>query len=210
MAVTTTPSNTVLGMTPGQAMGVAGLIQTYAASQYQEAQAINQQTGYLVAARDTLATAEVRADMADLYATVQAGRVLQKANQEAMNWKIAGNTLLKNLRSANATARARAAASGVDIGSGSVVAGQTQNVQNVMRDVSVADLNALTAQVLGFEDATAMLQSNDYQNFINLFQAQRQAGQYETAATAARKTGGLLADITLSRGVYDAGKILTT
>jgi len=209
MAVTTTPSNTVLGMTTGQAMGVAGLIQTYAASEYQRAQAINQQTGYLVAARDTLATAEVRADMADLYATVQAGRVLQKANQEAMNWKIAGNTLLKNLRSANATARARAAASGVDIGSGSVVAAQTQNTQNVMRDVSVADLNALTAQVLGFEDATAMLQSNDYQNFINLFQAQRQAGQYETAAASARSTGGLLANITLGRGIQDAGKVLT-
>lgn len=198
-----------MGITAGQAMGVAGLINSYAASQYQQAQSINQQTSYLVAARDTLATAEVRADMADLYATVQSGRVLQKANQEAMNWKIAGNSLLKNLRSANATARARAAASGVDIGSGSVVAAQTQNTQNVMRDVSVADLNALTAQVLGFEDATAMLQSNEYQNFINMFQAQRQAGQYETAAASARSTGGLLANITLGQGLTAAGKILT-
>lgn len=196
-------------MTTGQAMGVAGLINSYAASQYQEAQAINQQTNYLVAARDTLATAEVRADMADLYAQVQSGRTLQKANQEAVNWQIAGNTLLKNLRSANATARARAAANGVDIGSGSVLATQTQNTQNVMRDVSIADLNALTAQVLGFEDATAMLQSTDYQNLINTFQAQRQAGQYNSAAASARSTGGLLANITLGQGLAAAGKLLT-
>ena len=36
----------------GTAMGVAGLINSYAASQYQQAQAINQQTSYLVAARE--------------------------------------------------------------------------------------------------------------------------------------------------------------
>ena len=192
----------------GTAMGVAGLINSYAASQYQQAQAINQQTSYLVAARDTLATAEVRADMADLYSQVQMGRTLQKANQEALNWKIAGNTLLKSLRSANATARARAAANGVDIGSGSIVATQAQNTQNVMRDVSVADLNGLTAQVLGFEDATAMMQSTQYQNFINLYQAQRQAGQYNTAAASARSTGGLLANITLGQGLTTAGKVL--
>jgi hypothetical protein len=40
-----------------------------------------------------------------------------------------------------------------------------------MRDVGISDLNALTARVLGFEDATAMLQSTEYQNTLNLYSA---------------------------------------
>jgi hypothetical protein len=68
-----------------------------------------------------------------------------------------------------------------------------------MRDVGIADLNALTARVLGFEDASAMLESTDYQNMLNLYSARSQAGQLTFAGSSARKTGGILANATLLR-----------
>jgi hypothetical protein len=181
----------------------AGLIASYAASQAQLAAGIQQQTGYLLQARDNLAVAEVRAEMSDQYAQIQAGRILKKAQVEAQNYQIAGNQLLKNLRATNATARARAAASGVAFGEGSAAAIQRENVQATMFDVGIADLNALTARVLGFEDASAMIQSTDYQNFLNVFAAQRQAGQFTQAGKAARQQAGLLAGATLTRGAIE-------
>ena len=181
----------------------AGLISSYAASQAQLAAGIQQQTGYLLQARDNLAVAEIRAEMSDQYAQIQAGRMLKKAEVEAQNYQIAGNQLLKNLRATNATARARAAASGVAFGEGSAAAIQRENVQATMFDVGIADLNALTARVLGFEDASAMIQSTDYQNFLNVFAAQRQAGQFTQAGKAARQQAGLLAGATLTRGAIE-------
>jgi hypothetical protein len=187
----------------GMIVAGAGLISSYAASQAQLAAGIQQQTGYFLQARDNLAVAEVRAEMSDQYAQIQAGRMLKKAEIEARNYQIAGNQLLKNLRATNATARARAAASGVAFGEGSAAAIQRENVQATMFDVGIADLNALTARVLGFEDASAMIQSTDYQNFLNVFAAQRQAGQYTQAGKAARQQAGLLSGATLTRGMID-------
>ena len=149
-------------VTAGQVTGVAAIISAYGASEAQKAAAINQQTSYMLQARDTLAVAEVRAEMSEQYATIQAGRTLKRAEMEAQNYTIAGNSLLKNMRATNAAMRARAAASGVVLGEGSVQAVQRENVAATMRDVGIADLNALTARVLGFEDASAMLQSTDY------------------------------------------------
>jgi hypothetical protein len=191
------------GVSGGMIVAGAGLISSYAASQAQLAAGIQQQTGYLLQARDNLAVAEVRAEMSDQYAQIQAGRMLKKAQVEAQNYQIAGNQLLKNLRATNATARARAAASGVAFGEGSAAAIQRENVQATMFDVGIADLNALTARVLGFEDAAAMIQSTDYQNFLNVFAAQRQAGQYTQAGKAARQQAGLLANATLTRGAIE-------
>lgn len=188
------------------AYAAAGLITAYGQAQAQEAAAINQQTGYMVSARDALVVAEVRADMSEQYAAVQMGRTLKRAEIEATNYQIAGNTLLKNLRATNASMRARAAASGVAYGEGSTAAVATQNTRNVMQDVAVADLNALTARVFGFEDASAMMQSTQYQNFLNEYTAQRQAGQYELAGSSARSQGGLLANYTLVRGGIDFAK----
>ena len=187
----------------GMIVAGAGLIASYGAAQAQLAAGIQQQTGYLLQARDNLAVAEVRAEMSDQYAQIQAGRMLKKAQVEAQNYQIAGNQLLKNLRATNATARARAAASGVAFGEGSAAAIQRENVQATMFDVGIADLNALTARVLGFEDAAAMIQSTDYQNFLNVFAAQRQAGQFTQAGKAARQQAGLLAGATLTRGAVD-------
>jgi len=194
-------------VTPGQVVGIAGLIGAYGEAEAQKAAAINQQTSYLLQARDTLAVAEIRADMADQYATIQAGRTLKKAEIEAQNYTIAGNTLLKNMRATNAAVRARAAASGVVLGEGSVQAVQRENVAATMRDVGIADLNALTARVLGFEDASAMLESTDYQNMLNLYSARSQAGQLSFAGASARKTGGILANATLARAGVEYLKV---
>lgn len=194
-------------ITPGQAVGVAGVIGAYGEAEAQKAAAINQQTSYLLQARDTLAVAEVRADMAEQYATIQAGRTLKKAEIEAQNYQIAGNSLLKNMRATNAAIRARAAASGVVLGEGSVQAVQRENVAATMRDVGISDLNALTARVLGFEDASAMLESTDYQNMLNLYSARSQAGQLTFAGASARKTGGILAGATLARAGIEYLKV---
>jgi hypothetical protein len=188
-----------MAITTGQALGIAGVIGAYGESQAQKAAAINQQTSYLLQARDTLAVAEVRADMSEQYSTIQAGRTIKKAELEAQNYQIAGNSLLKNMRATNAAIRARAAASGVVLGEGSVQAVQRENVAATMRDVGIADLNALTARVLGFEDASAMLESTDYQNMLNLYSARSQAGQLTFAGSSARKTSGILANATLLR-----------
>ncbi len=161
---------------------------------------------YLLQARDNLTVAEVRADMSDQYAQIQAGRMLKKAEIEARNYQIAGNTLLRNARVTNAALRARAAASGVAFGEGSTAAVQLENTRSVLFDVNIAELNALTAQALGYEDAAAMIQSTDYQNFLNVFAAQRQAGQYEQAGRAARQAGSLLAGATLTRGAVEFGQ----
>lgn len=196
-------------MDPGQMYGVAGLISSYGQAEAQRAASIQNQTAFMLQARDTLAIANVRSEFSEIYANIQAGRLLKKAEIEAQNYTIAGNTLLKNMRAANATIRARAAASGVAYGEGSAAAVQRENVAATMRDVGIADLNSLTARVLGFEDATAMLQSNDIQNIMDQFTAKRQSGQYEMAGTAARDQGGLMAGATLFEGAMSAAKLIT-
>lgn len=193
-------------ITPGQMNAVSGLVAAYGASEAQKAQGIQQQTAYLLQARDTLAIAEVRAEMDGIYTAIQAGRTLQKAEIEARNYQIAGNTLLRDMRRTNASMRARMAASGVAVGEGSAAALQRENVAATYRDVGIADLNALTAKVMGFEDATAMLQSNEYQSILNLYSARRQAGQYSQAGSAARQQGGLLAGATLLQGGLEFAK----
>jgi hypothetical protein len=198
-----------MAITQGQMYGVAGLISAYGQAEAQKAAGIQQQTAYLLQARDSLAIAGVRAEMDTLYSSIQAGRTLKKAEIEAQNYTIAGNTLLKNMRATNAAVRARMAASGVAIGEGSAAAIQRENVAATMRDVGIADLNALTARVLGFEDAAAMFQSTEMQNTLNMFAAERQAGQYTQAGTAARQQAGLLAGFTLAEaGIKGAQTIM--
>jgi len=189
------------GQTDKETLSYAGLINAYGAAQAQAAASINQQTGYLLQARDTLFLSGIRADMSEQYGAIQAGRTLKRAEMEAQNYTIAGNTLLKNMRATNASARARAAANGVVINEGSNLGIQNENVAATMRDVGISDLNALAARVLGFEDATAMIQSTGYQNTVARYSAKSQASQYDAAATSARSTGGLLSNATL----VDAG-----
>lgn len=197
-----------MALTDGQVTGIAGFIAAYGQAQAQQAAAIQQQTGYLLQARNTLAVAEVNAQYSQQYAQIQSGRLLKRAEIEARNYEIAGNALLKNMRATNAAVRARAAASGIDYAGGSAQGIQNRNVEETMFDVGIADLNALTARVMGFEDASAMMQSAEVQNTLNLFSARQQSGQYQQAGSAARQTGGLLANATLVQGALDAYKTI--
>lgn len=188
----------------GYAMAAGSLLNAYASGQASQAAAIQQQTSMILQARDTLAVANVRAQYSEQYAYVQAGRTLKRAEIEAQNFTIAGNQLLKNLRSTNAAARARAAANGVSLSSGSIAAVQQQNVAATMRDVDVADFNALAARVYGFEDASAMIESTQIQNVINDFTAKRGVTEAETTGAAGVKNAGLLSDIKLINTGVDA------
>jgi len=184
----------------------AGLLTSIGSGLAQEAAAINQQTGLMVNAINTLAIANVRADQEERYAAIQAGRLLKRADIESLNYKMAGNALLRNLEKANATARARAAAHGVAFNEGSAAFVQDANTAATFRDVGVTDYNALMARVLGFEDASSMLTNSQIQAQITRSSAALQAGQYETAAKAARATGGLLATATITDGLTKFAK----
>jgi hypothetical protein len=194
-----------MAMTPAMYTAGAGLLTAYASSQAKQAEAISQQTSFLLQARNSLEVANVRADLDAEYGAIQAGRLLQKAKTEELNWKIAGNTLLKRERESNAAVRARAAANGIDYGGGSALAIQQQNTRATLMDVGVADLNALAARVLGFEDASAMLESTQIQNIMNRYAAGAQAGQYTQAAAASKRTGGLMSTYTLGAGLVNFG-----
>jgi hypothetical protein len=170
------------------------VLSAYASGQLGQAAAIQQQTGALLQARDNLAIAEVRADYSEQYAAIQSGRTLKRADIEATNYKIAGNQLLRNLRSANASARARAAANGVQLGSGSIEAIQRENTAATLRDVDMADFNAMAARVFGFEDASAMMESNQIQNILDIYGAQGNLKQAEFGGAAGVKQAGLLAN----------------
>jgi|TARA_R110000868_G_scaffold5950_6_gene34645 hypothetical protein len=194
-----------MAITPAMLTAGAGLVTAYGASQAKLAESINQQTGYLLQARNALEVANVRADLDAEYGAIQAGRILQKAKIEEMNWKVAGNTLLRRERESNAAVRARAAANGIDYGGGSALAIQQQNTQATLMDVGVADFNALAARVLGFEDASAMLESTAIQNIMNKYGAAAQAGQYQQAAAATKRTGGLMSTYTLGSAAVNFG-----
>ncbi len=182
-------------------MSGAGLLNAYASGQAGKAAAIWQQTSYLLQARNALAIAEIRGDYDEQYAMIQAGRTLKKAEIEATNYKMAGNQILKNVRNANSAARARAAANGVQLGSGSIEAVQRENTAAGLRDVAVSDLNALAAKVFGFEDASAMIESSQIQNIMNRYAAATNSQQMELAGSAGIKQAGLLSNAKL----FDAG-----
>lgn len=194
MATAPTPAPSPMA---GYATAAGSLLNAYAASEASKAAAINQQTGLLLQARDALAVANVRAQYSEQYTAIQAGRTLKKAEIEAQNYTIAGNQLLKNLRSTNASLRARAAANGVSLASGSISDIQQQNVDATMRDVAVADFNSLAARVFGFEDASAMMESTQIQNIINDYTAKQGYMQAELTGAAGVKSAGLLANARL-------------
>lgn len=195
-----------MAMTPGQIQAVAGLVGGIGEAYAQKAQAIQTQTANLLQANDTLFIQEVQAQQSDLYNMVQVGRKLEASKREAMGYKMMGNAIARDMRKANASARARAAASGVAFGEGSAAAVEQQNINQAMQDIGVADMNALSALVFGFEDVTAMIESTKNQNMLNEYAASRQAAQYRMAGSAARSTGGLLAGQTLLKTGIEFGK----
>lgn len=204
------PTTTQTNPAAGYALAGAGILNAYASGQAGMAAAINQQTGMMLQARDALAVANVRSEYAEQYAAIQAGRTLKKAEIEAQNYTIAGNQLLRNMRATNASIRARAAANGVALGSGSFDAMQQQNVNATMRDVAVADFNALAARVFGFEDASAMMESTQIQNILNNYTAQRGVESSELAGAAGVRSAGLLSNVQLTNAAITGLRTIKT
>jgi cysteine sulfinate desulfinase/cysteine desulfurase-like protein len=189
-----------MAMSPGQMNAASGFVASIGEAYAQKAQAIQTQTANLLQANDTLFIQEVQAQQSDLYNMVQIGRKLESSKREALGYKLMGNNIARDMRKANASARARAAASGVAFNEGSAAAVQQENINQAMMDIGVADMNALSALVFGFEDVTAMMESTKTQNMLNEYAAERQATQYRMAGGAARSQGGLLADQALIEG----------
>lgn len=206
----TAPTTTQTNPAAGYALAGAGILNAYASGQAGMAAAINQQTGLMLQARDALAVANVRSEYAEQYAAIQVGRTLKKAEIEAQNYTIAGNQLLRNMRATNASIRARAAANGVALGSGSFDAVQQQNVNATMRDVAVADFNALAARVFGFEDASAMMESTQIQNILNNYTAQRGVESSELAGAAGVRSAGLLSNVQLTNAAITGLRTIKT
>lgn len=178
-----------------------GLAASIKAAGAQEASAYYQQGLLQVQAADTLRLAQIRTDQDKKYAALQAGRKLKAAESLAMNYQIQGNSLLRNMERANAAVRARAAANGVVASEGSAMAVQATNVGATYRDVGISDLNALTARIMGYEDASAMLLAAEQQADLTMNAAETQARQLELAGEFAVKSGGLLSGASLVGGL---------
>jgi hypothetical protein len=180
-----------------------GLATAITAAGAQKTAAIYQQGLYEVQAIDTLRFAQIRTDQDQKYAAIQAGRKLLSAERQALNYTIQGNTLLRGLEQANAAVRARAAANGIVYNEGSAASVQAANVGAVYRDVGMSNLNALTARILGFEDAGAMILASKEQADLTMSAAEAQANQMRLAGDFGVKSGGLLAGAALTKGVLD-------
>lgn len=185
---------------------LAGLATSYASAERQKAAAYYQQGLYEVQAIDTLRLAQIRTDQDRKYAAIQAGRKLKSAEMASLNYTIQGNTLLRTMERANAAVRARAAANGVAYAEGSAGAVQRANVANTYRDVGITDLNALTARIMGYEDASAMFLAAEEQASLTMNAAETQARQLRMAGDFAVKSGGLLANATLMQGGMEFAK----
>lgn len=166
----------------------------------QKTAAIYQQGLYEVQAVDTLRLAQIRTDQDQKYASIQAGRKLLSAERQALNYTIQGNSLLRGMERTNAAVRARAAANGVVYNEGSAASVQSANVGAIYRDVGMSDLNALTARILGFEDAGAMILAAKEQSELTMSAAEAQANQLRLAGKFAVESGGLLSGATLLQG----------
>jgi hypothetical protein len=166
----------------------------------QKTAAIYQQGLYEVQALDTLRLAQIRTDQDQKYAAIQAGRKLLSAERQALNYTIQGNTLLRGMERTNAAVRARAAANGVVYNEGSAASVQLANVGATYRDVGMSNLNALTARILGFEDAGAMILASKEQAELTMSAAEAQASQMRLAGQFAVDSGGLLSNATLLQG----------
>ncbi len=166
----------------------------------QKTAAIYQQGLYEVQALDTLRLAQLRTDQDQKYAAIQAGRKLLSAERQALNYTIQGNTLLRGMERTNAAVRARAAANGVVYNEGSAAGVQAANVGAIYRDVGMSDLNALTARILGFEDAGAMILASKEQAELTMSAAEAQASQMRLAGKYAVESGGLLSNAALLQG----------
>jgi hypothetical protein len=190
------PAATVMG-----AAAVSGLISGIASAYSQQAAGYYQQAGYAVQAQENLRLAGLRADKVVEYGEAAYERNLLKIEYETLNYKIQANTLLKGLRQANATALARGYASGVVGTQGSIEGIRGVNVREVYQDVGISDLNAMTARILGLEDATAMLQASYDNAFYEREAAIANASTLDRTGQIAVESGGLLSGIQVQQSI---------
>jgi hypothetical protein len=192
----------ITDITAKQQMGasaVSGLVAGIGAAYAQQAQGYYQQAGYAVQAQEALRMAGLRADKAVEYGEAAFKRNLMKIEYETLNYKIQANNQLKNLRATNAAILARGYASGVVATGGSYAGVRGANVREVYQDVGISDLNAMTARILGLEDATTMLQQSYDMAFYEREAAIANAGTLLKSGRFASKTGGLLAGAELAK-----------
>jgi hypothetical protein len=193
-----TPAVTAMG-----AYALSGLISGIGAAYSQQATGYYQQAGYAVQAQENLRMAGLRADKTVEYGEAAFQRNLLKIEYETLNYKIQANTQLNQLRRANATALARGYASGVVATQGSIAGIRGVNVREVYQDVGITDLNAMTARILGLEDATAMLKSSYDSAFYDREAAIVNARTLQRTGDIAVKSGGLLAGAQLAKSTTD-------
>lgn len=192
-------SEATLGTITTGLTATAGLFTGAASAYAQRAQGFLQQAGYAAQAEANLRLAGLRADKEIEYADIQFRRKQFQTQMDQINYKIAANSLLSDLRKANAAVRARAAANGVAIGEGSAMAVQTQNVLDTYRDVGMVDLSALAARVFGMEDATNILKAGYDSAFYEREAAITNARSLLKSGEYAARSGGLLAGVQLAQ-----------
>lgn len=188
------------------AMAGAGFLGSLGASYAAQAQGYYQQAAYSMQASENMRMAGLRADKQIEYAILQSERRQLQTEFEVMNYKVQGNTLLRSLSKANAAARARAAANGVQLGSGSIANIQDTNVANTYRDVGMTDLSAMVARVFGMEDATNILKAGYDNAFMEREASISNARTLQQTGQYAAKSGGILATASLIEGGYQFAK----
>ena len=189
-----TPTNT-------RAMGMyaaSGLIAGIGAAYAQQAAGYYQSAGYSIQAQENLRLAGLRADKVVEYGEAAFKRNLMKIEYDSINYKIQANTQLAQLRKSNATALARGYASGVVATEGTYGGIRGANVRAAFQDISITDLNAMTARILGYEDATAMLQSSYDSAFYDREAAISNSRTAQRTGDIAVKSGGLMAGVQLA------------
>jgi len=186
-----------LPLTANQMTSAAGLFGSIGSAYASKAQGYLQQAGYAIQAQQNLRLAGLRADKEIEYADIAFKRKQFQTQMEQLNYKIQANSLLDNLRKTNAAVRARAAANGVDMGGGSAMAVQTQNVLDTYRDVGIINLSALAAKVFGMEDATNILKAGYDSAFYEREAAISNAKSLLQGGAAAASQGGLLGNISM-------------
>jgi hypothetical protein len=201
----------ILGPSVGAGISAAaGLFSSIGSAYASQAQGYLQQAGYAAQAQENLRLSGLRADKSVEYAQIQFDRRQFQTQIEQINYQVQANSLLNNLRTTNATARARAAASGLDPGGGSALAIQERNVKATYQDVGINNLSAMVARVFGMEDATNILRAGYDNAFYTREAAIANTEAMLSAGGYATQTGGLLATAKLTEGAIQFGKTVPT
>ena len=189
---------------------VAGLVGSIGSAYASQAQGYLQQAGYAAQAQENLRLSGLRADKSVEYAQIQYDRRQFQTQIEQLNYQVQANSLLNNLRTVNSTARARAAASGLDPSGGSALAIQERNVKATYQNVGMTNLSALVARVFGMEDATNILRAGYDNAFYTREAAIANTEAMLSAGGYATQTGGLLATAKLAEGALQFAKTVPT